>query len=68
MQLKQLLISAITLGLASTIICHWLMRNSSLKELSLKTPAWILGIIWAIMFFLMVIAQGSGEQFIYFQF
>jgi alginate O-acetyltransferase complex protein AlgI len=49
-------------------ICHWVMRNTSMKSVSLKTSPWILGIVWAIMFFLIVIAQGSGEQFIYFQF
>jgi alginate O-acetyltransferase complex protein AlgI len=49
-------------------ICHWFMRNTSLKEVSLKTSPWALGVVWAIMFFLIVIAQGSGEQFIYFQF
>jgi len=27
-----------------------------------------LGIVWAFMFLLIAIAQGSGEQFIYFQF
>lgn len=49
-------------------ICHYLMRNSSLKQLSVKTPAWLLGIGWAVMLFLIVISQGSGQQFIYFQF
>ncbi len=49
-------------------ICHWVMRNTSMKEVSLKTPSWILGVVWAIMFFLIAISQGSGEQFIYFQF
>ncbi len=49
-------------------LCHWFMRNTSMKEVSLKTPSWILGIAWAIMFFLIAISQGSGEQFIYFQF
>lgn len=49
-------------------ICHYLMRNSSLKELSKKTPAWLLGMGWAVMLFLIAIAQGSGKQFIYFQF
>ena len=38
------------------------------EEASQKTASWVLGIVWAIMFFLIVIAQGSGEQFIYFQF
>lgn len=49
-------------------ICHWVMRNTSMKEVSLKTSPWVLGIVWAIMFLLIAIAQGSGEQFIYFQF
>ncbi|MDZ4148689.1 MAG: MBOAT family O-acyltransferase [Flavobacteriaceae bacterium] len=49
-------------------LCHWFMRNTSLKEVSLKTSPWVLGIVWAFMFLLIAIAQGSGEQFIYFQF
>ncbi|RLD28412.1 MAG: MBOAT family protein [Bacteroidetes bacterium] len=49
-------------------LCHWVMRNTSVKEVSLKTSTWVLGIVWTIMFMLIVIAQGSGEQFIYFQF
>ena len=49
-------------------LCHWIMRNTSMKEVSLKIPLWILGILWAVMLFLIAIAQGSGEQFIYFQF
>lgn len=57
---------SIVIGLL--FICHWFMRNTSLKEVSLKTSPWTLGVVWAIMFFLIVIAQGSGEQFIYFQF
>ncbi len=49
-------------------ICHWLMRNTNMKAVSEKTSPWLLGICWAAMFFLICIAQGSGEQFIYFQF
>ncbi len=49
-------------------LAHWLMRNTSMKEVSQKTAPLVLGVIWAILFFLIVIAQGSGEQFIYFQF
>ena len=47
---------------------HWALRNTSMKEVSQKTAPWILGTVWAAMFFLIAIAQGSGEQFIYFQF
>ena len=49
-------------------ICHWLMRNTSMKAVALKTSPVILGVVWAVLFVLICIAQGSGEQFIYFQF
>jgi len=49
-------------------IAHWAMRNTSMKEVALKTNKWVLGAFWALIFFLIVISQGSGEQFIYFQF
>ncbi len=49
-------------------ICHWVMRNTSLKNVSLKINPLVLGVFWAIMLFLIIISQGSSEQFIYFQF
>ena len=49
-------------------ICHWIMRNTSMKEVSKKIHPVILGVIWAMLLFLISISQGSGEQFIYFQF
>ena len=44
------------------------MINTSVKEVSEKTSPILLGVLWAVMLFLITIAQGSGEQFIYFQF
>jgi alginate O-acetyltransferase complex protein AlgI len=58
-------VSILILGL---FLCHWMMRNTSMKAVSKKTPSWALGIFWAILFFFICLAQGSGEQFIYFQF
>jgi alginate O-acetyltransferase complex protein AlgI len=58
----------VTSLIAIMFLCHWFMRHSSLKEMAQSIPSWVLGIAWAVMFFLIVIAQGSGEQFIYFQF
>ena len=49
-------------------ICHWIMRNTSMREVSKKTSPVVLGVFWAILVFLILISQGSGEQFIYFQF
>lgn len=54
--------------IAILFLCHWFMRNTSVEAVSKKISPIALGIIWAIMFFLVTIAQGSGEQFIYFQF
>jgi len=61
------IIKVLTL-IAILFVTHWFMRNTSVKEVSLKTSPVVLGIAWSIMFFLIAIAQGSGEQFIYFQF
>ncbi|HRW74483.1 MAG: MBOAT family protein [Lewinellaceae bacterium] len=49
-------------------LSHWFMRNTSVKAVAEKTHWSILGGIWAVMLTLLCMAQGSGEQFIYFQF
>jgi alginate O-acetyltransferase complex protein AlgI len=49
-------------------LTHWFMRKHTVKELAIKINPWLFGLIWAILFILICIAQGSGEQFIYFQF
>lgn len=63
----------IQIGMVLTIIpvlfiVHWMMRNTSVRDVAAKTPAWIVATVWAIMTIAIVIAQGTGEQFIYFQF
>ncbi|WP_333879042.1 MBOAT family O-acyltransferase [Flavobacterium sp.] len=54
--------------IALTFICHWMMRNTSLEAAAQKRSPIVLGMVWAIMLFFIAIAQGNGEQFIYFQF
>jgi alginate O-acetyltransferase complex protein AlgI len=49
-------------------LCHWVMRERSMKEVAAKTSPWILGLAWGVMLFLIFLSQGSGEQSIYFQF
>lgn len=66
LQQLDILITMIVVGLL--FLTHWWMRNSSVKELAERTKWWIVGLIWAVMLFLLIISQGSGEQFIYFQF
>ncbi|MBK9256073.1 MAG: MBOAT family protein [Saprospiraceae bacterium] len=49
-------------------LTHWYMRRNTVKSIAVKINPWALGVLWAMMVFLISIAQGSGEQFIYFQF
>jgi alginate O-acetyltransferase complex protein AlgI len=50
------------------LVVHWYMRNRRLEEVVARTPWWLTGIVWAGMLFAIVITQGSGNAFIYFQF
>jgi len=62
----QLLIVAIIVG--GLVATHWLMRNSTLETLIARTPVALLTAVWACMAFAIIIEQGSGNAFIYFQF
>ena len=51
------------------IVCaHWVMRNRTLESTVARVPATVLSATWALMLFAIVIAQGTGNAFIYFQF
>ncbi len=56
---------SVTVGMLAV---HWFMRSRRLEEVVAKTPWWLTGLVWAGMLFLIVITQGSGDAFIYFQF
>lgn len=59
------MVAVIVLG----IVCaHWRMRSRTLESSIATTPAWGLALIWSVMAFAVVITQGSGNAFIYFQF
>jgi len=47
-------ITKVVIVITGLFLCHWCMRNTSMKEVSLKTPSWALGIGWALLFFLIV--------------
>jgi alginate O-acetyltransferase complex protein AlgI len=50
------------------LITHWFMRSRTLEAVVARTPALLVGAVWALMAFAIVIAQGDGSAFIYFQF
>jgi alginate O-acetyltransferase complex protein AlgI len=50
------------------VLVHWFMRARTLESVVARTPAAAVSLVWALLAFAIVIAQGSGSAFIYFQF
>ncbi len=50
------------------VLTHWLMRTRTLESVIARTPALAMCAVWALLLFAIVIAQGEGSAFIYFQF
>jgi alginate O-acetyltransferase complex protein AlgI len=59
------MVAAIVAGIVFT---HWRMRDQTLETAIARMPAAVLSGVWALMLFAIVISQGSGNAFIYFQF
>jgi alginate O-acetyltransferase complex protein AlgI len=50
------------------VLTHWAMRSRTLESVVAHTPSAAIGVLWALMAFAIVIVQGGGSAFIYFQF
>jgi alginate O-acetyltransferase complex protein AlgI len=50
------------------VLTHWLMRSRTLESVVARTPPLVIGVVWALMAFAIVVSQGGGNAFIYFQF
>ena len=50
------------------VAIQWLMRKRNLEDLVARAPWWLTGFVAAAMLFAVIVSQGSGEAFIYFQF
>jgi len=57
-----------TLLTVCMLFIHWRMRNTTLEAVVQKTPWFVTGTLWGSMLILIIISQGSGDAFIYFQF
>ena len=62
----ELLLVATTI--AGIVAAHWLMRRRTLESVLARVPAPLLAGVWAVLAFAIIIEQGSGNAFIYFQF
>jgi alginate O-acetyltransferase complex protein AlgI len=47
---------------------HWRLRHTSLEAAITRKPAWLIGGTWTLMLGAIILTQGSGNAFIYFQF
>ena len=50
------------------LVVQWLFRNKRTEEAAESVPAWLHGLAWAGMLVLIILAQGTDNAFIYFQF
>jgi alginate O-acetyltransferase complex protein AlgI len=59
---------AVAVIVGGLVLAHWRMRNRTLESLVAATPAPVIAAVWALMAFAIIIEQGTGNAFIYFQF
>jgi alginate O-acetyltransferase complex protein AlgI len=53
---------------SSLVATHWYMRDRTLESVVARAPAALVTVLWALMACAIVISQGEGNAFIYFQF
>jgi alginate O-acetyltransferase complex protein AlgI len=61
-------LTLVTVIVAGILITHWYMRQRTLESVLARTPPLVIGVLWGVMLFAIVAAQGDGSAFIYFQF
>ena len=58
----------VALVTAGLFFAHWRLRDTSLEAAIARKPAWLIGAAWTFMLGAIILTQGSGNAFIYFQF
>jgi alginate O-acetyltransferase complex protein AlgI len=54
--------------MAAMLSVHWYMRDRELEDVVARRPAWLVGAVLGLMATAVILAQGEGSAFIYFQF
>ena len=54
--------------IGTMLVVHWRMRHRTFHDEVARMPAVAVGVVWGLMLFLIAIAQGGSNAFIYFQF
>jgi alginate O-acetyltransferase complex protein AlgI len=53
---------------AGLLTAHWLLRHTSIEAVVARMPRALLAGVWSVMTFGIILTQGNGNAFIYFQF
>jgi alginate O-acetyltransferase complex protein AlgI len=58
----------VTIVTAALLFAHWRLRDTSIENAIVRQPRWLITGVWAAMIGALILNQGSGNAFIYFQF
>ena len=58
-------VASVTLAL---LVAHWSLRNITIEKAVARAPHWLVTAVWAFMLCAIILTQGNGSAFIYFQF
>ena len=58
----------VPLVVTSIVLSHWLMRKQTLESMLARAHPALIAAAWGLMIFVIIISQGTGNAFIYFQF
>ncbi|MEO6005153.1 MAG: MBOAT family O-acyltransferase [Opitutus sp.] len=50
------------------LVVHWRLRDSSIEAAVTRLPRWVVTTVWSTMVCAIILTQGNGSAFIYFQF
>ena len=58
----------VALVTAGLLFAHWNLRDTSVEAVVARMPRWLVTAIWTLMLCAIILTQGNGNAFIYFQF
>ncbi|HJR75110.1 MAG TPA: MBOAT family O-acyltransferase [Luteimonas sp.] len=61
-------LAAVATIVGGMVAVHWRMRDTTLETVLAKAPAPLIAAVWGLLAFSVIIEQGTGNAFIYFQF
>ena len=61
-------IYVVSIVMTALVTIHWLMRDRSIEQVVRRAPWWLVGVVWGVMLWAIIVTQGTGDAFIYFQF